>query len=59
LTEGNPAALQGKLMTALEVDDAATAAVTDTSVASEDAGASVGSLNSMSIESGQTMMRVT
>jgi hypothetical protein len=57
LTEVNAGALQGRLMTA-QVDDAA-AAVTGALVASDGAGAIVGSLNSMTIESGRTMMRAT
>jgi hypothetical protein len=54
LDGGNADALQGTLMTVLQVDDAAGA-----SAASEGAGAGVGSLISMPIESGRTMMRVT
>ena len=41
------------------MDDAGTSAATDPSVAGNGYGASVGSLNSLSIESGRTMMRVT
>jgi hypothetical protein len=58
LTEANAGALQGKLMTVVQVDDAASA-VTGASIASEGAGTAVGSLNSMSIESGRTMTRAT
>jgi hypothetical protein len=46
-------------MTVVQVDDAAAPAVTEALVASEDAGAAVGSLNSLSIESGRTKVRVT
>ena len=46
-------------MTVVQVDDAAAPAGMDASVAIEGTGAGVGSLNSMSIESGRTMMRVT
>jgi hypothetical protein len=51
--------LQNRLMTVVQVDDAAAATVTGTLAASEGAGATVGSINSMSIESGRTMMRAT
>jgi hypothetical protein len=44
-------------MTVVQVDDAATPVVSGES--SNGAGARVGPLNSMSIESGRTMMRVT
>jgi hypothetical protein len=57
LTEENAGTLQGRLMTVVQVDDAAAATVTGTLGAGDSARATVRSINSMSIESGRTMMR--
>jgi hypothetical protein len=46
-------------MTVVRVDDAGESAAPDPSVASNGSGASVGSRNSISIESVRTMMRST
>jgi hypothetical protein len=46
-------------MTKVQMDGAGSPAVTGASVPSEGAEAAVGPFNSMSIESGRTMMRAT